>query len=146
MDATLDDYGSIHVQSVNTLPVATQNPAVSGVLFLSLPQIDDFSDRPPCPDCPTCPGMPAWQVSQPYVSLWLQDEPLGYQPAVGPRVSFQLAYKQREFVAGWNNNFFSVGRNWNFQRSSYISCDSDSNKVVNLPGGGQRTFIWGCPR
>src|SRR5206468_8463210 len=42
---------------------------------------------------PNC-GMPGWEVSEPYVSLWLHDEPLGYQPALGQHVSFELAYKQ----------------------------------------------------
>jgi YD repeat-containing protein len=40
-------------------------------------------------------GMPRWRVSEPYINLWLEDEPLGYQPALGPRVSFQVRYKQR---------------------------------------------------
>ena len=49
-------------------------------------------------------GMPMWKVSEPYISLWLQDEPLGYQPAVGPRLSFLLSYKQREEKAGFDPN------------------------------------------
>lgn len=85
--------------------------------------------------------MPVWSVSEPYISLWLHDEPLGYQPALGPRVSFQLAFKQREFLAGWNPAIFSVGRNWNCSWLSYVARDANSNTVVNFPGGGQRTFF-----
>jgi hypothetical protein len=47
---------------------------------------------PPCPGCPSCSGMPVWWVSEPYTSLWLQDEPLGYQPTIGSRISFVLLF------------------------------------------------------
>jgi RHS repeat-associated protein len=75
----------------------------------------DYHDKPCCPPdscppgsdgpngsggggggCGSCRiGMATWRVSEPYMSLWLEDEPLGYQPALGPRLSFQLRYKQR---------------------------------------------------
>ena len=84
--------------------------------------------------------MPTWQVSTPNLTLWLQDEPLGYQPAIGPRISFKLAYKQRESTVGTNASMFSVGLKWNLSWLSYVSLDSNSNKVVILPGGGKRTF------
>src|ERR1019366_5596680 len=41
------------------------------------------------------PGMAVWEASEPSISLWLYDEPLGYQPGIGPRITFGLAYKQR---------------------------------------------------
>src|SRR6266478_1629015 len=50
--------------------------------------------KPPCSPwsvAGSC-GMPTWWISQPYVNMRLEDEPLGYQPAVGPRVSFSLSY------------------------------------------------------
>jgi RHS repeat-associated protein len=84
--------------------------------------------------------MPTWWVTQPYISLWLKDEPLGYQPAVGPRISFQLAFKQRETLAGFNTNIFSIGKKWNFSWLSYVAQDTNANNVVHFPGGGQRTF------
>jgi hypothetical protein len=79
-------------------------------------QPSDLGNPPPptqCPDC-GCPtsGMPIWRVSQPYISLWLQDEPLGYQPVVGPRISFKLDFKQRELASGFDTNLFSVGKTW----------------------------------
>src|SRR5688572_23364047 len=40
-------------------------------------------------------GMPGWRVSEPHVTLWIDDQPLGYTPALGPEVAFQLSYSQR---------------------------------------------------
>jgi hypothetical protein len=73
---------------------------------------DPSTGSAPCPDC--AQGMPRWSVSEPYVSLWLKDEPLGYQPALGPRVSVHLSYKQRETTSGSYPSLFSVGKRWNF--------------------------------
>jgi RHS repeat-associated protein len=99
---------------------------------------NDAGEQPPG----TCSnaGMPQWSVSQPYVSLWLHDEPLGYQPALGPRISLALSYKQREYTTGFSQNFFSMGRKWNFPWFSFIGLDSSANKVVHFGGGLTRTF------
>lgn len=91
--------------------------------------------------CSSCGGMPVWSVSQPYVSLWLYDEPLGYQPAIGPRISFKLGFKQREQIAGYNTNIFSVGKKWNFSWLSYVALDANGNNMVRFPGGMQQTFL-----
>ncbi len=83
--------------------------------------------------------MPTWEVSEPFISLWLHDEPLGYQPAVGPRVSFELAFKQRESAAGLNPNLFSVGKRWNCSWLSYVTNRGTSN-IVYYAGGGQGSY------
>lgn len=100
------------------------------------------SPPPPCSQssCSSCSGMPVWSVSQPYTSLWLHDEPLGYQPSTGPRISFKLSFKQRELYAGYFPNIFSVGRKWNFTWLSYVTQDENGSNVVFFPGGGQRTL------
>ena len=36
------------------------------------------------PDTPSVFGMPAWWVSEPFINLWIDDEPLGYQLPSGP--------------------------------------------------------------
>ena len=64
-------------------------------------------------------GMPIWEVSEPYINLWLYDEPLAYQPGIGPRLSFGLAYKQRgEPLA--TPNLYSLGTNWSCAWLSYV--------------------------
>jgi len=65
----------------------------------------------PQSSCSSCSGMPVWRVSEPYINLWLEDEPIGYQPPLGPRVSFQLSYKQR-LETSLPSNFSSVGQSW----------------------------------
>ncbi|HEY3915186.1 MAG TPA: RHS repeat-associated core domain-containing protein [Verrucomicrobiae bacterium] len=102
---------------------------------------------------PTPPGfgMPVWRVSEPYVSLWLYDEPLGYQPSIGSRVALKLAYKQRETAAGINSNIFSLGKKWNFSWLSYVTTveyTPDGNNVyysnvVYFPGGSSCVFAGG---
>src|SRR5208283_4118455 len=49
----------------------------------------------------SCCGCPTWTVSEPYINLRLDDEPLGYQPPIGPRVSFHLSYRQRGSVTAY---------------------------------------------
>jgi RHS repeat-associated protein len=102
------------------------------------------NDPPDGPKCKTegscCSGAPIWEVSQPYVNLWIHDEPLGYQPAKGPGISFKLSFKQRETDAGMDTNTFSVGKRWNFSWLSYVTKDANGTNVVLFPGGGQRPF------
>jgi RHS repeat-associated protein len=83
-------------------------------------------------------GLPVWSVSQPYLNLWVRDVPLGYRPAKGPAVAFQLSYKQREDVAGVATNVFSVGTRWNCSWLSYVS--NSAPYGVLLPGGGLLNF------
>ena len=57
-------------------------------------------------------GMATWRVSEPYINIWAEDEPLAYQPTFGPRLALEVSYKQREesqpFVSGGG----SFGNNW----------------------------------
>jgi hypothetical protein len=101
------------------------------------PYIDDGSDAGN--SCQKCCGMPVWSVSD-YVSLWLHDEPLGYQPAAGPAISLKLGFKQREASAGLAPNTFSLGKKWNFSWFSYVSLDASGSNFVHFPDGRERTF------
>ena len=64
--------------------------------------------------CNTCEvplagiGMPVWRVSEPYMNLWVDDEPLGYQPSRGPRVSFKLSDTQRAATPGQDIETYSL--------------------------------------
>ena len=83
------------------------------------------------------PGMPVWRVSEPYVNLWLEDEPLGYQPAYGPRIPFQLKFKQRDETS----TFQDVGMSWECSWLSLIEANyAPFAAYVHLPGGGVSTF------
>jgi RHS repeat-associated protein len=99
---------------------------------------DDPNDRGD--NCEKCCGMPIYGVTLPYISLWLHDEPMGYQPALGPRVSFKLDFSQREGTNGFQPSIFSIGKRWNFSWFSYVTNDSGGSNVVFYPNGGQFAF------
>jgi YD repeat-containing protein len=85
-------------------------------------------------------GMPVWKVSEPYINLHLYDQPIGYQPGIGPRVSFTLAYKQRgsPLVA---TNIYSLGTNWTCSWLSYVEDDGvGSQATLILKHGGRVVF------
>ena len=51
-----------------------------------------------CPNCPDAKGMPAWWVSEPYINVWLADEPVSYTTSRGEDFPFRLTIKQRDSV------------------------------------------------
>lgn len=57
------------------------------------------------------PGMVSWEVSEPYIDIWLRDTPLHYQPSKGPAVSLELHFKPLEqgsrFGIGWSSTWDS---------------------------------------
>jgi len=73
-------------------------------------------------DCSSCSrvniGMPNYWISEPYLNLRMEDIPLGYTPAIGPKVFFQISYRQRGVVP--EENYFSVGTNWSCAFRSYV--------------------------
>ena len=74
--------------------------------------------------------MPVWAVSQPYLNLWLEDEPFGYQPALGPRISLRLNYNQSEHKAGKDGALFSLGEQWTSSWLSYVTLGEAANEGV----------------
>ncbi len=141
------------------MAVLLSMPDECGATFAPGPYGPDDTNDFPCPTCPwpagwngpsgsSCSGcqdggphgMPMWWVSEPYMNLWISDEPLGYQPAVGPRVSFFLNYKQREKVAGYNTELSNVGKNWNLSWISYVQDPDVYASVFRLGNGCARSL------
>jgi len=96
--------------------------------------------KPPCStnnNCSSCSGMPIWQVSEPAIELWLIDEPLGYQPAKGKRVSGKIYYWSEDHVdlshTPDNLNVFGLGPKW---RHSWLSYIDVGNGLSDVTGGG----------
>ena len=87
-----------------------------------------------------CPGMPVWEVSEPYINLWLYDEPVGYQPGIGQRMSFKLAYNQRDGREYWTSRFFMLGTHWNCSWLSYIIDEPPGDAYMTVAGGGERSY------
>lgn len=112
---------------------------------------DNNDGQKPCDDddsCTSCAagapsGMPVWRVSEPYISLWIKDTPLSYQPGIGPAIFLNLAFKQRESQVGYDTNMFSFGKKWNCPWISYVTVGSYFNPVVQLPSGATDTFTNG---
>lgn len=104
---------------------------VPGQLYGS---VDDEQDAPECPE-DSCTGMARWRISEPYLNLWIGDEPLGYNPSTGPRVSFLLSYQQR----GTEDHpaIFNPGVFWNCSWRSYVTVtNGDTTVRVRFPSGG----------
>ena len=104
--------------------------------------------------CPICPGMPVWWVSEPYVNVWMADEPISYHTSRGEPFTFRISYKQRDTRT--STNLFATG-GWNNSWSSYVQLDATvpclsgscapvlatSDASVFLPGGGEVDFAAG---
>jgi len=90
--------------------------------------------------CDECEGMAVWSVSEPYINLWLHDEPLGYRPSAGAKVSFKVRFKQRGNPI-LTPNFFNVGNLWHCSWLEYvIDYDESYTAILKQGGGGERTY------
>lgn len=89
-----------------------------------------------------CIGMPQWRVSEPYINLWLSDEPLRYSPAVGGPISYQLSYKQRaeDDHRPPIDSFSSLGNSWHCLWFSTVKLDNVGNAYLNYGRGGEAQF------
>jgi hypothetical protein len=124
------------------------DPALAFPGLDSLPQWSgcDGCAGPVGDDAPI--GMPRWTVSEPWLNLWLYDEPMAYTPATGPRVAMQLSYKQRPGYLPADNDgtLFRFGDNWFSTWRSYVEQDGseplDKQVLVHLPGGGISRFAF----
>lgn len=90
--------------------------------------------------CVHCNGMPVWWVSEPYINLWLQDEPLSYLTSRGQPFGFQVTFKQR---GGWANSWQSTATLTGLTPCGGEECSSEfynSDVTITLPNGGQVYF------
>jgi hypothetical protein len=90
-------------------------------------------------NCPSCGGMPAWQVTEPDINLWVEDEPLAYHTATGDRFSFKIYYNQQQYAESAPPPNFGE---WFCSWLSCISAEESEPGAVILypPGGGQTTY------
>jgi len=115
--------------------------------------INDGKDKgcKPGGPCPACPGMPVWWVTEPYINLWMADEPISYLTSRGEPVTFRITYKQRDSRqspnageisnVGWDNSWASyIQLTSQYPCESGGGCDTDLGTCyaqVYLPGGGE---------
>ncbi|HEV7925093.1 MAG TPA: cysteine peptidase family C39 domain-containing protein, partial [Verrucomicrobiae bacterium] len=125
-----------------------QTDLIRGGSFPAQTGYPDTNDAPSncSKGCSICSsGMATWRVSEPCINLWLTDEPLGYRPGLGNRISFQLNYKQRETRAGTNATLFSCGPKWDCSWIGYVIAPSTnpapgSRMTMVVAGGGERSY------
>jgi len=96
----------------------------------------------PQPGCGSCGGMPVWRVSEPYINLWLDDEPSAYQPALGGRIAVRVTYKQRseDTHRPALGDFSSVGKSWQCPWFSTVYVGLADDVTLNYAQGGQASF------
>lgn len=86
-------------------------------------------------------GMPSWEVVEPEINLWIEDEPLAYQTATGGRLSFKIYYNQQDpynpFDPNNEYNLASPMGFWGCSWFSYIDSPGDFTATLYSPGGGQ---------
>lgn len=127
------------------LQVTLPPPALGFIYVACTGQPDnvcpDQRDRPASPTC-GCQsgcggsGMPVWFVSEPYINIRLEDEPFGYQPARGPRVAFNLSYRQRGAILE-DPKIFGLGPNWSCSfRSFLVDLTTNTPGLLRLHRGG----------
>jgi RHS repeat-associated protein len=99
---------------------------------------DPGGTGPPPPPGPCNKGMCVAGVKSMLVSLSLTDTPIGYTPAVGPEVQFQVIYNQREASQPAVFSFFNIGQKWSINWLSYIQDDPNNPglSVTKFMGGG----------
>ncbi len=111
------------------------------------PPGDGPPPRRPSAGCDGC-GMPEWSVSEPYISLWIRDIPMAYQPSRGAEVLLRMFYHQHE-TRPLGSNIFNFGPQWNCNWLTYLDIQdaaeydpSFANYTAKVygSGGGQRIY------
>jgi hypothetical protein len=105
-------------------------------------------------DCGSCGenmplGMAHWTVTEPYISLWLHDQPMSYQSVLGGAVTLKLSYHQRETRPA-DGDVFNFGPYWNCNWLTYLDVSDyfDDPELeyyeATLYGsrGGERTYLY----
>ena len=79
--------------------------------------------------------MATWWVSEPQINLRLEDEPLWYNPAIGPQISFKLSY-QSSGALDTDPYVFGVGPNWSCSFRQFILAPNGTGGDAYLHRGG----------
>ena len=104
----------------------------------------NFDGGAACIPCKNAKGMPVWWVSEPYINLWIADQPLSYLTSRGEPFTFQITYKQRDSQSGWENSWVSTATMTGLTPCGGQSCASlygNSDITIHLPNGGEVDFL-----
>ncbi len=110
--------------------------------------LDQGCDGKPCSGCAAADdssadndgsedyGMPRWNISEPYLNLWLHDTPVFYRTSLGKKVGFKVNFKSQDTrplndgmypTTGWNHNWYSYIR---YNVPIYASLTSGTNTSI----------------
>ena len=129
-------------------------------------EIEDEEDAPPC-DCPPCDddddddppaanegpgdgsstnncseaGMPVWRVSEPYITLWIDDTPLLYRQSNGKWMKLKLHYKHRGEDKG--SAIGGFGPLWECNLLDFVQANTATPDALtdHAAGGGLRQYL-----
>jgi YD repeat-containing protein len=82
-------------------------------------------------------GVSSWHVSEPYINLWIYNQPLTYFTSYGEPVSFALAFRQR---SSDNANCAGFGPSWSHSWHSSVYFNGSLGPTY-MPLGGQRRYV-----
>jgi len=105
-----------------------------------------YDPKRPCQ--PPIPGMAVATVSLMLCNLNIQDNPVGYQPPVGPAVRFMATYNQYEVGQPANFSYSNMGQKWTFNWLAYLTDDPDNiyaDVTYYTDQGGTLSFIYYNP-
>lgn len=97
----------------------------------------------PDPGPPQC-GMCRYDIKEATVGLTLWDIPVGYAPAIGPKVQTRISYNQREDSQPAVFGFYNVSPKWTLNWLTYVVDDPQNpggNVSRSLPGGGAYFYV-----
>ena len=78
-------------------------------------------------------GLPAWRVSEPFISLWIQHSVIRYSTSAGRTIAFDIAYNQRG--APQASGTFGFGPSWQCSWLSYIDYTIEQDPELGTPWG-----------
>jgi RHS repeat-associated protein len=117
--------------------------------YVTTPTTNDSAATSPDDSTPVddnggnCPGgCTTWSVAPEVVSLTLHDRPVGYTPAVGPAIQFDVYYAQRDTQQPLVFTYTNLGPKWTIGWLSYVSdmISANGNAILYERGGGADTY------
>jgi YD repeat-containing protein len=90
---------------------------------------DDTGEEPPKDPCDE--GECFWRVNPLSMNLFVTDQPLWYDPPIGPKVGIKLSYNSQSALAQHE----PFGNKWQFNYGSYLVVDPGDTVTVFMPDG-----------
>src|SRR5438445_581109 len=88
-------------------------------------------------------ALPTWFVSQPYINLWINTQPISYNTSWKKVIGFGVTYKQRNTRS--STNMFGLGPSWECSWLCYVQYKlNGTNATVDttyVALGGERSYV-----